>query len=232
MDLYADPVATTSRAVLALCEQAQLPVVLHTVSLMKGEHQTPPLCELNPNRMVPVLVDGEFVLTEASAILRYLARGADCLYPHALREQAHVDELMAWFESNFYRDFGHQYVYPQRLPHHRRATEEATAATIAWGGSRSCRWLEVLDRHFLGHGGPYLLGHGLTIADFFGMSILSLGDLVQCRFRRYPNVRRWRESVEALPSWQRVNEAYNGFASALQGAAFVALPGDENADAA
>jgi len=121
MDLYVDPLGTTSRAVLALCRHDNIGLSVHIISLMKGEHHQPPLADLNPNRLVPVLVDGDFVLTESSAILRYLARiHGSSLYPAEPRRAARVDELMAWFESNFYKDFGYQYVYPQLLPHHRR----------------------------------------------------------------------------------------------------------------
>ena len=74
MDLYVDPLGTTSRAVLALCRHDNIEISVHIISLMKGEHHQLPFTELNPNRLVPVLVDEEFVLTESSAILRYLAR--------------------------------------------------------------------------------------------------------------------------------------------------------------
>jgi len=40
---------------------------------MKGEHYQPEYVAINPNRMVPVLEDGDFRLTESSAILKYLA---------------------------------------------------------------------------------------------------------------------------------------------------------------
>jgi glutathione S-transferase len=224
MELYLDPVATTSRAVLALCEHEQIPITVRHVKLMEGEHHRPPLSDLNPNRLVPVLVDEDFVLTEASAILRYLSRKtASPLYPTDMREQARVDELLAWFESNLYRDFGFQYVYPQLMPHHRRATEEANRDAIEWGREQSTRWLEVLESHFLGHDGPYLLGSELTIADFFAASILSLGDLVGCRFRDYPNIMRWRESMDALPSWHRTNRPFRELVESLPERSVVAL---------
>jgi glutathione S-transferase len=224
MKLYLDPVATTSRAVLALCHHAQLDAAIEPVRLMQGEHHQPPLSRLNPNRLVPVLDDAGFVLTEASAILRYLARRAGSrLYPEPLREAARVDELMAWFESNFYRDFGYQYIYPQLMPHHRRSSDEATQGTIHWGRDQSLRWLAVLDGHFLAHGNPYLLGDALSIADFFGGSILSLGQLVGCRFDDFPNVARWQSALERLESWRLANADYRRFAESLAGMPFVEL---------
>ncbi len=224
MKLYADPVATTSRAVLALCHHEKLPVTLQPVALMKGEHHQPQFAGLNPNCLVPVLAEDDFVLTEASAIMRYLARCAgSALYPQDARRQARIDESMAWFESNFYKDFGYQYVYPQVLPHFRRSSIEATRATIEWGREQSLRWLAVLENHFLGHGKDWLLGDTLTIADFFGGSIVSLGELVNCSFDGYPNVQRWNRALGRLESWQEANHSFRGFAQALAGQEFVDL---------
>ena len=232
MELYVDPIATTSRAVLAFCRQEDIDITVRPISLMKGEHHQPAFAALNPSRLVPVLADGGFVLTESSAILRYLARGRGSpLYPFDPREAARVDELMAWFESNFYRDFGYQYVYPQLLPHHHRSSDEATRATVAWGRDQSRRWLGVLDAHFLGHGKRYLLGEKLTIADLFGGSIVSLGELVGCRFDGFANVQRWCSALNALEVWRSVNTGYRQFAQSLQGKRFVEL-GADHAEAA
>ena len=215
MDLYVFQAATTSRAVLAFCDAASIPVVVKNVDIMKGEHHQAPFTTLNPNRMIPVLDDEGFVLTEASAILRYLANKARSpLYPEDLRVRARVDEAMAWFEANFYRDFGFQFVYPQMFPHHARSSEEATKSTVAWGLEKSKSWLAVLDGHFLARG-KHLAGDALTIADFFGASILSLGELVQFPLDAYPNVARWYASVTAHPSWSRINIAFAGFVSSL-----------------
>src|SRR5262245_5454840 len=103
MDLYIDPISTASRAVLAFCKAEQLGVTIRHVALLKGEHHQTAFGALNPNRMVPVLVDSDFVLTESTAILMYLARKhASRLYPNELRAQARVDELLSWFGTNLY----------------------------------------------------------------------------------------------------------------------------------
>lgn len=90
MDLYVFLAGTTSRAVLALCEKEQLDVTVKNVDITKGEQHQAPFCTLNPNRMVPLLVDDDVVLSEAAAILRYLAAKADSeMYPRLHANCAH-----------------------------------------------------------------------------------------------------------------------------------------------
>jgi glutathione S-transferase len=217
MELFLDPIATTSRAVLAFFEMEKTAVQVRRVALMKGEHHLPAFARLNPNRLVPVLVDDDFVLTEASAILRYLARKTgSALYPQQLRPQARVDEAIAWFESNLYRDFGYCFVYPQVLPQHRLASDEANRAMVAAAQDHSRRWLQVLDGHFLGHGKRYLIGDAPTIADLLGMSIVSLGEWVQFDFADYPNLQRWYRAVGELDGWRSANREFESFVSSVR----------------
>ena len=63
----------------------------------------------------------------------------------------------------------------------------------------------------------------LTIADYHGASILSLGDLVGVDLSPYPNVQRWYDRVVGLPAWTRINQAFSGFAASLEGTPFVGL---------
>jgi len=226
MNLYVFRGATTSRAVLAFCELTDLPVTIKDVDILHGEHHAPPFATLNPSRLVPVLDDDGFVLTQASAILRYLATkspAAAALYPEDRRARARVDEVIAWLEADFNKDFGFQYVYPQVFAHHRRGSDEATQQTIEWGRTKSRAWLAVLDQHFLSGGRSFLVGDAITIADLLGASVVSLGELVGCDLASYPNVRRWYRGVTGLPAWKQIDGAFQGFVASLDDHAFVGL---------
>ena len=89
MELYVFTAATTSRAVLALFAEEGIPVTVRHIDLMKGEQHQATFAALNPNQMVPVLIDDDFVLTEASAILRYVASKVQSdLYSGDLKRRA------------------------------------------------------------------------------------------------------------------------------------------------
>src|SRR5690606_15872076 len=126
MKLYMNPASNTSRPVILFIEENNLPVELEDVDLMTGAHLQEPYISINPNGLVPVLVDGDFTLTESSTILKYLADKYDIpTYPKDLKARAKVNELMDWFNTGFYRDYAYGVVYPQIFPHHKRPSEEA-----------------------------------------------------------------------------------------------------------
>src|ERR1700716_2153295 len=134
MKLYMHPVSTAARPVRLFMTDNKIDCEEEGVDLMKGAHHQEPYASLNPNRLVPMLVDGDLKLTESSAILKYLAdKIGSPAYPKDLKQRAKVNEVMDWINTNFYRDWGYGLAYPQLFPHHKRRSDEAHAATIEWG---------------------------------------------------------------------------------------------------
>jgi glutathione S-transferase len=114
-------------------------------------------------------------------------------------------------------------IYPQIFPHHKRPTDEMQKGTIEWGKERSAQWLQILDRHWLGPKKQYLCGELITIADYFGIGLLTLGEIVRCDFSKYPNIQRWVGNMKQLKSWPKINEVFYGFQSAVKDQPFVAI---------
>jgi glutathione S-transferase len=217
MKLYMHPVSMTSRPVRLFIAESGIAVDEEIVDLMTGAHHQEPFVSVNPNRLVPVLEDGDFRLTESSAILKYLADKIDSpAYPKDLRQRARVNEMMDWFNTNFYRDYGYGLCYPQIFPHQKRRSDEAQAATIAWGKEGAQRWLQVLNDDLIGPDKPYLCGDQITIADYFGVCLLTLGEILRIDFAKYPNVARWLANMKQLKSWPQINEALYGFADMVK----------------
>jgi len=173
---------------------------------------------------VPVLEDGDFRLTESSAILKYLAeKTGSPTYPKELRSRAKVNEMMDWINTQVCREFAYGLVYPQIFPNHKRRSDEAHAGTIAWGKEKAQGWLKVLDESLLGPKKKYLCGEQITIADYFGGPFVALGEIVRCNYSAYPNVNRWLGRMKALKSWGKVHEIFHGFAASLKDKTFEAV---------
>lgn len=223
LTLYMHPVSTVSRPVSLLIAEKRLPVEEKVVDLMTGEHRKPEYAAINPSMQVPALVEGDFRLTESSAILKYLGSRFDLAeYPKDLKERAKVDSVMDWLNTSLYREFGYGLLYPQLFPHHKRPTDEHHTGHVAWGKEKSKVWLEVLDKAILGSN-DYVANNRLSIADYFGVCLLTAGELIGCTFEDYPNVRRWIANMKKLSSWDSVNAVMTGFAASNAGKQFEAV---------
>ena len=98
MRLYLFPLSTRVLALVALKNHLALDCELKPIDLGRGDQLTPEYVALNPNKKMPTLKDGEFVLWESNAILFYMAaqRPESGLWPADLRGQADVLRSLAW----------------------------------------------------------------------------------------------------------------------------------------
>ncbi len=210
MKLYADPISTTCRPVLLLAAESGADVELHVIDLFKGAHMAPEYAAINPSCAVPALADGDFVLTESSAILKYIAdKIGSPTYPSDPKKRAKINAIMDWFNTGLYRDFGYGFVYPQIFPNFKNANDVVQKAIIDAARERAKKWFNILDKDIIGPKNKFLTGDSVTIADYFGAGIITLGDIVRCDFSPWPNIQRWLKNMRALKSWDKVHADYN-----------------------
>ena len=217
MKIHYHPASTTSRPLMLFAAEEGLEAELVVVDIFTGEHLGETYAQLNPNRLVPTLEDGDFKLTESSAILKYLAdKIGSPAYPKDLKQRAKVNEMMDWFNTQVCRDMAYGFIYPQIFPNHKRQDDAAQAATLAWAKERAKTWLKVLDEKLIGPKKAFLCGDAITIADYFGASFIALGDVTRCDYSAYPNVSRWLGNMKRLKSWNKVFETISGFAASMK----------------
>jgi len=182
------------------------------VDLFSGDHLQEPYASVNPNHQVPLLVDGDFRLTESSAILKYLAeKFKSPTYPTDLCQRACVNERMDWFNTGLYRDLGYGLIYPQVIDDYRRPDDKVHAATLAWGRDKAKKWLAILNEHIIGPRNRFVCGDQLTIADYFGSAMITLGEVIHLDYSAYPNIARWLGNMKSLPYWAKTNEAFYAY---------------------
>ena len=226
MRLYAHKMSTTSRPILMFCQEQDVKFELMVIDLASGEHKQENFRQINPNGMVPVLDDGGFVLTESSAILKYLAeKYASPTYPTELKSRARINEIMDWFNTQFYREIAYHVTYPQVFPNQARPTEVENRSIINWGLERLIPLLEVLDGgwHMLMADGPYLTGADITIADYLGVELLACGDLIGINWSRYEKIEGWLTTMQNRPAWADVHELIDGYAVSLAEKKFITI---------
>src|SRR5262249_47027439 len=131
------------------------------LNLAAGEHRRPEFLKLNPAGKIPVLVDGDLVLTESVAIVKYLAekypdRG---LLPTSLQDRAEVDRWLLFtateLEQPLWRITRHNSLYPvnDRIP-----------VDVPLAGREFKEMAAIAEQH-LQHR-QFVVGNRVTVADF------------------------------------------------------------------
>lgn len=208
--------STTCRPIVMLAAEAGIPLELEPVDLFGGEHLGPAYTAKNPNQLVPLLEDGDFRLTESSAILKYLAEvSGSPAYPADPRGRARVNEQMDWFNTAFYRDWGYGVVYPKVMPATALPDAGAQQMVSERCAKRAERLMGILNDHMLKDPGPYLGGAEPNLADFIGAAFVTIGEMLAFDFARYPRVQRWIAAMRARPSWAKANGGFEGWRDAV-----------------
>lgn len=224
MKLYFHPVSNTSRPILLFAADNKIQLDMKVVDLFTGEHMQPAYAAINPNGLVPVLEDGDFRLTECSAILKYLADKIESpAYPKDLKQRARVNERMDWFNTQFYRDWGYGLIYPQLFPHLKRPSDEQHKGVVDWGKEKSKGWLKILDENILGPKNDYVCGSQITLADYLGAAYITAGEVVRCNLAPYPNITRWLGKMKSRANWASVNKPFYDLAASVKEMPFQAV---------
>jgi glutathione S-transferase len=198
--------------VLLTLEVKGLPYQSRMLEFSKQETRTPEFLGLNPRGLVPVLRDGEVVVSESLAIVAYLDRRAPepPLFGRTPAEAARV--WQSCMETALYLDGpGDRFILPL---YRGQSAEPERAAAVRGAISPIAAELTRLEAALADH--PYLALDTLSAADLTAYPMVrSLLRAVEKpgaekfdhgldRFaQRYPRLTAWMGRIEALPGYQR-----------------------------
>jgi len=164
-----------------------------SVNMLAGEHHTPEFLQLNPAARLPVLVDGDQVLTESAAIVLYLAEK----YPQGKLLPANVTEraqAYRWLlftvtelEQPLWRMARHEFLYPEE----KRSTQDIQLAREDFRPM-----IEVLARHMQGR--TYVVGNSVTVTDFILAYTLDWANEVEL-LGDFPQLKQYMENMYRRP---------------------------------
>lgn len=174
------------RKVLWTLDELGLPCTREDWGIGFQATSAPEFLALNPNAMVPVLVDGDFVLWESNTICRYLATqyANGTLLPAAPQERARVEQWMDWQATEFNNAWRYAFSALVRQSPAHQDPDQITAGIASWN-----RHVGILDQHLV-QVGPFLTGDVFTLADILiGLSL--------CRWKMAPIARPDYPAVDA-----------------------------------
>jgi glutathione S-transferase len=129
---------------------------------------TPEFLALNPNGLVPVLLDEQGALWESNAICRYLAarHGRGDLLPAEPRARAGVEQWMDWQATDLNAAWRYAFMALVRRDPAFQDPAQVAAGTRGWN-----RMIGILDRR-LAATGAFAAGADFTLADVvLGLSV-------------------------------------------------------------
>jgi glutathione S-transferase len=162
-----------------------------TVNLRAGEHRRPEFLQINPAGKLPVLVDGDFVLTESAAIVLYLAEKYRKFIPTDARGRAEINQWLMFtvteLEQPLWRIAKNRQLYPEA---------QRLAADIPLAAQDFRAMADVAEKHMQGR--EFVVGDSVSVADFVLAYTLDWANEVQL-LDRCPQLLAYMERMYARP---------------------------------
>ncbi len=152
---------------------------------------------LNPNRTIPVLVDGSFALWESNAIVRYLCAqyGPAEWGLSSAAQQAQADQWMDWYLTSLHPPM--TTLFWQLI---RTDPIDQDAAKIEDAQTTAARKWTLLDRHLSDN--RFVLGDQLSMADIPVGCAAYRWHSLEIERPALPNLRRWWDSLVARDAYK------------------------------
>jgi glutathione S-transferase len=181
-----------------LLEELGVPYERVLVQRAQQDHRKPDYLKLNPNGLIPVLVDGDLVLYETAAIVLHLCDthpGARLAPSLGTPERAHFYKWLAWLTNTLQATLL-VYFYPERWV--REGHADGAAEVKAKAQERIAPMLDQLDALVAGSGGPWVAGAAFSALDPYVFTL--------CRWTRNFTQGKARDRAHLGPYLQRVSE--------------------------
>lgn len=199
MKLYTIVGSPNSRKVLAVINHLGIDLDIKYLDLFQGETQNPSYQALNPNAMVPTLVDGDFKLWESNAIIQYLTdKSGDVeLFPKDEKLRADIVRWQCWELAHFNQAFGTLGLEAVAKPNFMNI--QGDEAVINWSKNQLNRFATVLNNHMSDR--EYIVGNSISLADYSMIHVEFFKEQVPFDWSPFPHLNAYFERMRACPHW-------------------------------
>ncbi len=201
MKLYHNPISPNARRVLLTAAHLGIPLEEKVLNVAKGEHKTPEFLTLNPNGMIPTLVDGDLKLWESRGIIQYLAskKPGNELLGKDETARADVTRWLCWDAGHLAPNVGtliFENVLKAML--NMGPPDQSAVKNAAEQVKRFCG---VLDTSLKGK--QYLVGDSLTLADLSVAATFTYAGALNLPVNDFLNLKAWFSRITALDAWKK-----------------------------
>ena len=203
MQLHYYP-GNASMAPHLLLEELGLAYELKLVDRTRQAHKSAEYLLLNPNGLIPVLVDGDLVLYETAAICLHLLdtnHKAGLAPALGTAARAHFYKWLVWMTNSLQAALI-IYFYPERWADN----PEAAAQVRSHAETKIGALLDQIEAELARHGGPYLLGETFSAVDLYALMLCRWTRGFTRPARSLPQLGAYLQRLLARPAVQRVFE--------------------------
>lgn len=165
------------------------------VDFFNGETRTPAFRDLNPMGEVPVLVDGDTVLSQSGVIQDYISSKTGQFGGRSAAERREVLRWVFWDNHKLSSQAGATRFLGNFVPEEKRPEE-----VITWLQARLRAAYRTLDDQLSGR--SWLVGDGPTIADLACCGYLFYPEQFGFDRADWPHIDGWLDRISALPRWK------------------------------
>ncbi|MEM0977466.1 MAG: glutathione S-transferase family protein [Pseudomonadota bacterium] len=176
-----------------------VPFNRHDVGENFGGLDTPEFLSMNPNGTIPVIKDGDMVLFESAAILRYLAEnyGPSEAWPNDIAARARIDMWAEWAKQGP----SNRFTFPVFWRVVRTPIERQNQSEICRAVDRFESDLPVADAQLAKN--DWLAGDRMTHGDFILGHVLFRYFTIKIDRRDFPYVRAYYDRLCRRPAYQK-----------------------------
>lgn len=182
-----------------MLEELGVPYVVKYIDIGKGDQFEPKFLEISPNNRMPAITDPEgpdgkpISIFESGAILQYLGRKFDKLYPRDERQRVDVDQWLMWQMGGLGPMAGQSH-------HFRIYAAEKIGYAIDRYTNEVNRLYGVMNKRLAEQ--QYLAGN-YSIADIACIGWATLWERQGQNIEDFPNLKAWIERLTARPAVQK-----------------------------
>ena len=175
------------------------------VDLLKGEQRTKDFLSISSFGKVPVLVDGNFKLSESNAIIKYLCKKSKSdLYSTDFEKQAEIDMWCDFIAQHLVMQ-GYAKIMFNKMVAPRVGVEPDQRA-IKEGYENLNKFFSIIEEKlsetkFLGE-------DKMTIADISLLSTIDPSELIEVELKPYPKLLAWRKNLQSKDFYQKTHKFY------------------------
>lgn len=196
LKLYGKKQSRAGRCLWTL-EELGLPYSLIPSDPAEGQTKTTDFLALNPLGKVPVLVDGDFILTESIAINAYLvSQSSNSLWPDDRRRQARIHQWTSWAVTEI------EFYFTVIVREMRRAGSGEPNKNLIQECLAALETTLVPFESYLGDQ-RFVAGKDFTVGDI-NAAFPVIGLSTRLEMTKFPAVSDWLARTTERDAWKRV----------------------------